>query len=323
MGNPKTTAQAKLELEELYSGIPDDSVNLTFQDLANVKSDTKSTEKKKATTMEAIQESKNVLNRMPSLDFNRGLQASKPYAVNDDGLGSVKRSLKEIGHRHHHHNNHLHHHNDVEDMDDSLDQNHVDGNHATGTKSNAEFRHTLENSVVMYDDASVMSTASMYSDKAGKSRRPGIPHSNICTVCSTYIYIFRQRCLVCGRAYCRTCVGSGMGDMPEGRKCFECLGKRFSQRYIERAGKISCWSSYPKTVKQAELKWAEKGPRRGGEGRATANMSTPSRPKSPMIPRSPAANYNWSQAQPNTSPSFVHASPYSPHSPAYRHSIPL
>lgn len=34
MGDLKTLAKARMELEELYSGIPDDSVNLTFQDLA-------------------------------------------------------------------------------------------------------------------------------------------------------------------------------------------------------------------------------------------------------------------------------------------------
>jgi hypothetical protein len=37
---------------------------------------------------------------------------------------------------------------------------------------------------------------------------------------------------VCGRVYCSRCVKIGMGEMIEGRKCIECLGLKFSQRYI-------------------------------------------------------------------------------------------
>lgn len=37
---------------------------------------------------------------------------------------------------------------------------------------------------------------------------------------------------VCGRVYCRHCVQMGMGEMAEGRKCVDCLGKRFSLRYF-------------------------------------------------------------------------------------------
>ncbi|RZR93386.1 hypothetical protein BHM03_00021928, partial [Ensete ventricosum] len=61
------------------------------------------------------------------------------------------------------------------------------------------------------------------------------------------------------------CVGIGMGDMSEGRKCVECLGRRFSQRYIKRAGHAWCCWRLPNRVKLQELKWAEKGPRRSGE----------------------------------------------------------
>ncbi|KAI4973931.1 hypothetical protein ZWY2020_041712 [Hordeum vulgare] len=52
-------------------------------------------------------------------------------------------------------------------------------------------------------------------------RRVGIPHFNLCATCSRYVHVFRHRCLVCGCAYCRRCVGAGMGDMTEGRKCLE------------------------------------------------------------------------------------------------------
>ncbi|KAF0935580.1 hypothetical protein E2562_034975 [Oryza meyeriana var. granulata] len=104
---------------------------------------------------------------------------------------------------------------------------------------------------------------------ANYKRRPGIPHSNICALCSSYVYLFRHRCLVCGRVYCRRCVGAAMGEMTEGRKCIDCLGRRYSHRYIHRAGTkltgAACccfWGYYPdaQAVKVQELVWAEKGP---------------------------------------------------------------
>uniref|UniRef100_A0A0E0JUD2 FYVE-type domain-containing protein n=1 Tax=Oryza punctata TaxID=4537 RepID=A0A0E0JUD2_ORYPU len=108
-------------------------------------------------------------------------------------------------------------------------------------------------------------------DRANYKRRPGIPHSNLCALCNSYIYLFRHRCLVCGRVYCRRCVGAGMGEMTEGRKCIDCLGRRYSHRYIHRAGTnltasaccTTCfWGYYPdaQAVKVQELVWAEKGP---------------------------------------------------------------
>ncbi|KAK8928947.1 hypothetical protein KSP39_PZI017482 [Platanthera zijinensis] len=67
---------------------------------------------------------------------------------------------------------------------------------------------------------------------AGQTQPKGNPHSNICALCASYINIFRHRCLVCGRVYCKYCVGTGMGKMTEGRKCLECLGRRFSSRFF-------------------------------------------------------------------------------------------
>lgn len=66
-------------------------------------------------------------------------------------------------------------------------QGHVHGQHG----------HVMENSMA-YDDMSMMSgisMTSMYQEKSVR-RRPGVPHSNICAVCSVYIYMFRNRCLV-------------------------------------------------------------------------------------------------------------------------------
>ncbi|XWS53409.1 hypothetical protein CRYUN_Cryun11dG0155000 [Craigia yunnanensis] len=324
-----------MELEELYLGIPDDSVNLTFQDLADMKQNANASEKKKSTSnsMEPVQEAKNPkqgspLTKLPSLDFNRGLQAMKDHS-------------RYHQHQHLHHNHRLEHGYEDENIDPHMDMRHhnhhhhdsqkkhawnghrygSDGDHqshpsqATSSRDHTEFRHGLERSVA-YDDVSVISMASTYPER-GQRCRPGIPHSNICTICSTYIYIFRQRCLVCGRVYCRQCVCMGMGEMTEGSKCILCLGRRFSRRYIKRAGKIGCCSRYPSTVKHAELKWAEKGPRRSGV-RAYGHSAMISRSRSPTNPRAPTRTHATS-----TTPSFVASSPaYSPYTPIHHH-LPL
>ena len=57
-------------LEDLYQGIPDESVNLTFQHLAEVKT----SDKRKPTTTTTTP-SRSIA-KLPSLDFTKGLQAS-------------------------------------------------------------------------------------------------------------------------------------------------------------------------------------------------------------------------------------------------------
>ncbi|CAA3016183.1 Hypothetical predicted protein [Olea europaea subsp. europaea] len=316
MGDRSTLAKAKKELEELYLGVPDDSVNLTFQDLAEVRQ--LHSEKKSSHPMDSTSESRNIpktnaipanspsLTKIPSLDFNRALEAS---------------SMQQNHHRSAHH---------VVVRDDrvhapSHGHHRPDEGRGRDLYSHGEtpLRHAGERSV-FYDDVSQVSGYSVsslnpYHERGGR-RRPGIPHSKICTVCSTYIYIFRHRCLVCGRVYCRQCVNIGMGEMAEGRKCIECLGRRFSQRYIQRAGNVGCCMGYPSKVKQQELKWAEKGPRRSGENRygAGGRSGMVSTSRSPMTPRTPTRAYS-----PSTPPSFVMGSPYSPYSPTTHHALPF
>ncbi|KAH1226188.1 Receptor-like protein kinase ANXUR2 [Glycine max] len=123
---------------------------------------------------------------------------------------------------------------------------------------------------------------------------------------------------VCGRVYCRQCVEIGMGDLTEGRKCMECLGLRFSQRYIERAGMAGCCGlRYPSTLKHVELNWAEKGPRRRGDrGHNNGHHRMAStRPRNPANQRSPLSIAS-------TEASFVMSATHSPFS-AHHHHIPL
>ncbi|KAJ7964321.1 extra-large guanine nucleotide-binding protein 3-like [Quillaja saponaria] len=300
MGDKKTLAKARMELEELYMGIPDESVNLTFQDLADVNlnnqnTKTKSPDQKKMNKMESFSEIVNAqkgrsspsssipspnLAKLPSLDFNKAIQATMIHNHHDhrghghnhdhDHPGDISDSSF-TGHSHHHrvsmndHQRHDHNYGHASVVT-QLSPRSLAGDHGghfnrvSPTGHSAGFSHGMA-----YDDVSGMSMTSMYQERGGR-RRPGIPHSDICTICSTYIYIFKTRCLVCGRVYCRQCVEMGMGEMTEGRKCIQCLGRKFSHRYIERAGKVGCCSwRYPSMMKQAELKWAEKGPRRSGE----------------------------------------------------------
>ncbi|XP_040991996.1 uncharacterized protein LOC121238953 [Juglans microcarpa x Juglans regia] len=336
MGDVATLAKARMELEELYLGIPDESVNLTFKDLAEVTQNSKPiSEKKKTTTMEVDPESKTpkkgratspTLIRTPSLDFNKGLQASNHLQYPDHDLDHHVKIRDHTGNFHgsprRDHDHHGHYGGEI-----GRHRGHaILPGHRFHIASPLKlekysgFRHVEEGdgrSSFAYDhqDVSGISMASVYQERV-RRRRPGIPHSNICTVCSTYIYIFRHRCLVCGRAYCRQCVGIGMGDMTEGRKCLGCLGKRFSQRYIQRAGKVGwCWG-YPSMVKPAELKWAEKGPKRSDEraydthGHVRSGRVMSRSPRSPITPRAHAGS---------NSPSFVAGSPYTVHTPTHHH----
>jgi hypothetical protein len=189
MGDVATLAKARMELEELYLGIPDESVNLTFQDLAEVTQNVKASEKKKSTKMEPISEVKtprkgSPLIKIPSLDFNTGFQHVMK-STHDTGD-----HLYRGGHDHHHHSHATRGHRYV-----NSEESHR--SHASpGDHRSAGFRHAVEGRSIAYDDVSGMnSMASMHQERGGR-RRPGIPHSNICTVCSTYIYIFRHRCLV-------------------------------------------------------------------------------------------------------------------------------
>lgn len=200
MGNPATLAMARRELEELYMGVPDESVNLTFQDLAEVtKKVVPSPERRKSISTESIPEGKSnregqsSLNKDPS--FNRGFQACKsPSSPHHHHHVDKDRTdpLRAVSHHRHHHLDRQvmgHHHGAGENFCGHASPN--------GSRRHSEYRHSVDSSMA-YDNrsqVSMASTISPFSERGGR-RRPGIPHSNICTICNTYLYIFRHRCLV-------------------------------------------------------------------------------------------------------------------------------
>lgn len=99
-------------------------------------------------------------------------------------------------------------------------------------------------------------------------------------------------------------------------------------RYIAKAGDVGCFGwRYPSAVKQAELRWAEKGPRRKGErppqpprgyGGITNSM-TFATPSSPWPPTPSPTSVDLSTIY--SSRFAVMSSPLS--SPAHRHHIPF
>lgn len=302
-----------MELEALYEGVPDDSVNLTFRHLTDVNLQPNSSLEKKRSNPPisfSRDDQSTPLTKLPSLDFNRALQAANQYSRPDAKISLHPSAQVGQGGR------------------PPLPPPHTISGDNQSCHSNLEHVHVgglrpaLEYSAA-YEEASRIS--SMYDHRHHRLTpgrcRPGIPHSNICTNCSTYIYIFRHRCLVCGRVYCWQCVRTGMGEMTEGRKCIECLGRKFSHRYIGKAGDVGCFGwKYSSAVKQAELKWVEKGPRRKGErghGGRTNSMSMMSASQSPWAPTTATS----------VDVSAIYSSRFavmsSPHSPAHRHHIPF
>ncbi|KAL0419307.1 UNVERIFIED_CONTAM: hypothetical protein Sradi_1344200 [Sesamum radiatum] len=219
MGDKATLTKAKMELEELYLGVPDDSVNLTFQDLAQVRQQNAEQKRPSPSPSPVVKKSSSPLAKLPSLDFN------KAFEMEDSSRAT---------HSNYYSHHDLHHHRRPQEADLwPGPQAHAYSHHDHRAHANS-FRDHLDHHGGGGDQRSMV-----YDDMSH----------------------------VCGRVYCRQCVSMGMGEMPEGRKCIECLGRRFSQRYIQKAGNVGCCMGYSSTVKQQELKWAEKGPRRSGENR--------------------------------------------------------
>ncbi|MQM05696.1 hypothetical protein Taro_038511 [Colocasia esculenta] len=296
MSDRGALVKARQELEDLYVGVPDESVDLTFKDMVSFQHS--QVPEKKGSKMEPIHEERktelHAPGKSPHLDSPKDSQTRTHlgrHAIN----GEVYRELV---------------------VRSSFKRHTAKGSPARSTMAE-EHSHA-------YEDTSGYgrTSRSPYEERAGGRRRPGIPHSKICSLCSVYVYIFLHRCLVCGRAYCRQCVGVGMGEMTEGRKCIDCLGMRFSQRYIRRAGKAGCCCSsrYPTAVMLQELNWAEKGPRRSGErgyersgliseyAKSTVRAATPTRAAAPHIVSTSQASFDTSRAR----------SPASPRSPRSR-----
>lgn len=205
MGDRATLNKAIMELEEMYSGIPDESVDLTFEHLANVKQIPNSSQEKKLSitnnnnnmelsnvsennTNHAVEGSISPLRKIPSLDFSKALQASNHHNHNHHRLDRINED--DVVHRfsHHHHPN--------KELSHQYDHYAAGQYRNTNPNSIAHsgFRHAVESSSMVNGEDRSM--ASVYQERIVGRRRPGIPHSKICTVCSTYIYIFRHRCLV-------------------------------------------------------------------------------------------------------------------------------
>lgn len=166
MKKTNNVTKPRMELEELYLGVPDESVNLTFQDLAKLENKVKPLCPEPHASQQVQNSTTPHLIKIPSIEFKTALHAPSPDSNN------FRR------HRDAH----------VDAVWDPYGR--VDGGgrsprgRAVGDVESAGYS-------VGYDDVSTASGRN-----SSRRRRPGIPHSKICTICSNYVYVFRTRCLV-------------------------------------------------------------------------------------------------------------------------------
>ncbi|KAK7302101.1 hypothetical protein RJT34_12981 [Clitoria ternatea] len=181
---------------------------------------------------------------------------------------------------HHHHGNNHNHHQDFGLRGvaggDSPWGHHF--SHANASGGDFQSRASEYSISMMSYDAMSGTGDNLASGKAGsgRRRRPGIPHSKICTVCSNHVYFFRTRCLIHRKS--------------KGLRC--------------------CSWRYPSTLKHVELKWDEKGLRRNGDRGYSHHGMASTRPKSPTTPRTPLSNVELSFVMSTTySPFSTHHHP--------------
>ncbi|KAL5170545.1 hypothetical protein HKD37_11G032231 [Glycine soja] len=253
----KTDLQAKPKqqvqlLEELYQGIPDESVKLTFQDLANVNSsnNTMATNERVSDQGGIISNSTKVpspsLSTVPSLDIKQGLGASN--------------------HNHHHHEkNYSHHHHHHQDF----------GHRGGGESPWGRFSHASGGVPSRAGEYS-MSYDGMKSGESFASRKGGMWQGLLQAMCRNRHGRFDRRKKVYGVPWIEI-----QPKLVDNVKVY---------RYIERAGMAGCCGlRYPSTLKHVELNWAEKGPRRRGDrGHNNGHHRMAStRPRNPANQRSP------------------------------------
>ena len=260
-----TLRMARQELEDLYLGVPDDSVDLTFKDLV-VRPPARAAVS--PTALAAIHEhDEKERNSKALLRSSTNIFTYKVESDNDDDGGEHRQggaATATAGFQ----------------LSPSPSPPPAGRRSRTAITPSAAAEGTDERRSSHHD--------LRRNGGLGHYRRPGIPHSNLCALCGTYVHILRHRCLSCGRVYCRRCVGAGMGDMPEGRKCVDCLGRKYSHRYIHKAGRtasaaagILCccglhgWGGKGSSLRAQELLWAEKGaaPRRRQQSSSSSTTS--------------------------------------------------
>ncbi|OIT00774.1 hypothetical protein A4A49_03333 [Nicotiana attenuata] len=265
MGDLETLAKARRELEDLYLGVRDDSVNLTFEDLSEVRPHNKQQQHNNATLSSSsdkkINSQKEVmmsdvseplpnssLTKLPSLDFNRAFEnivIENNYHTNNHVYQDYRRpqnhghhvmeenSMLHGRHSDHHHNLHHgygghgsgYHHREMDGHyhgHGAAHHNAMNGHH----HGHGGHHHAMDGHGAAHHHGHVVGGHHPY----GSHGRMHVVGNSM-----SYDHDMSQMSgisMVCGRAYCRQCVRMGMGEMAEGRKCVECLGKRFSQRYL-------------------------------------------------------------------------------------------
>jgi hypothetical protein len=201
MGDKATLRLARQELEDLYLGVPDDSVDLTFKDLASSSLPAPATTATAAASADGAGQDDELDNKQqPSLARSstniftyRPLEDHYDAAAAGGGGGGGGALLQ------------LppspaapptarfpHHHDDDDDYDDQ--QHHYAAAAAVAGTTTGEGRRSRRSHVA--DDAAGGRHHRRAAHNSSNYNRPGIPHSNICALCNNYVYLFRHRCLV-------------------------------------------------------------------------------------------------------------------------------
>ncbi|KAL0435102.1 UNVERIFIED_CONTAM: hypothetical protein Sradi_0218100 [Sesamum radiatum] len=184
MGDKATLAKAKMELEELYLGVPDESVNLTFQDLAQVRQ--QNAEQKRPSPSPSpspvVKKSPSPIAKLPSLDFNKAFEMEDSSRATHSNYNS-------------HHD--LHHHRRPQEADLwPRPQGHAYGHHDHRAHANSFHDHFDHHGgggdqrSMVYDDMSHVSGMSVaYGMERGGRRRPGIPLQYLHYLLQLHIYL--------------------------------------------------------------------------------------------------------------------------------------
>lgn len=240
MGDKATLRMARQELEDLYLGVPDDSVDLTFKDLPAASSWSFNAGAATAAPPPAEDDErerqKTALARSSTNIFTYKLESSDDGDVDDGGA-----KLQLADHRfvpaagldlpplsppppHHHHRQQQQHRvdDDHHDDDDQCHHHHhhqkqqqhrgyivaaaAAGNNITTTSSTSTVvgeaaggrrSRRFAGGDEQWNNKQQHDPSTIVTSSRANYKRPGIPHSNICALCTDYVYLFRHRCLVC------------------------------------------------------------------------------------------------------------------------------
>lgn len=181
-------AKAQRDLEEMYMGVPDESVNLTFQHLAHIKQHHVVTHtqtmispaacgKREPVDMSA---SNNTLSKLPTPNQYHHETHISSSGASGSNINHARRHLEtnSINSPEPPSVSNMYRHACYENDDDMMTMR-------------RQYQGTDANTIKQFAMRSPVN-----SPRGVVAGRQGIPHSKICAICDRHIHVFRHRCLV-------------------------------------------------------------------------------------------------------------------------------